>query len=214
MEVSAANRHERRRTRNRDAILAAAENLFGARGIDAVSIDEIALAADLAKGTVYNHFADKDALASEIARAARADGEARVNEANAGVRDPVRRTLRGIVVFAHFAWHRPDRARAMMRLTPSAADPFAPINAGLLADITGALKAGAFRGAIEPVALVLLGIAHVMIARIVSARPARADAMSLIGETVALALQALGVAPDTANAIAAAETADIFGSET
>ena len=94
MEFAAVTRHDRRRSRNRDAILSAAENLFGARGIEAVSIDEIALAADLAKGTVYNHFADKDALAAEIAALARADGEARVAEVNAGIANPVRRTIR------------------------------------------------------------------------------------------------------------------------
>lgn len=208
MEV--ASRSDRRRARNRDAILAAAETLFGARGIDGVSIDEIADAADLAKGTVYNHFADKDALAAEIARAARADGEARVRQANAGIADPARRTVRGIVVFAHFAWARPERARAMMRLTPSATDPFASVNAGLLADLTGALKTGAFKGATEPAALMLLGVAHVLIARLVSTRLPRAEAEALVRETCALALGGLGVPAEDAKSIAAAETADIF----
>lgn len=61
-----AARPDRRRVRNRAAILTAAEALFAARGVEAVSIDEIAAAADLAKGTLYNHFADKDALFTAV----------------------------------------------------------------------------------------------------------------------------------------------------
>lgn len=210
MEPATATRHDRRRTRNRDAILSAAENLFGARGIEAVSIDEIALAADLAKGTVYNHFADKDALAAEIAGKARADGEARVAEVNAGIADPVRRTIRGVIVFAHFAWERPERARAMMRLTPSAADPRAPVNAGVRQDVERGLSSGAFHGELESATLLVLGTAYTMIAHIAAAHLAREAAHTLARNTAALTLRALGVPETLAHSTAAAEAADIF----
>ena len=207
---AALTRSDRRRTRNRDAILSAAETLFGARGIEAVSIDEIAEAADLAKGTVYNHFADKDALAAEIAAAARADGEARVRQANAGLSDPVRRTIRGVLVFARFAAERPDRARAMMRLTPGTADPFAPVNEGLHRDVATGLASGAFTGEIESATLLVLGLAQVLIARIVGGRLDRDAAQILAQNAGALALRGLGLASDAAITTAAAEAADIF----
>ncbi len=210
METTTATRHDRRRTRNREAILRAAENLFGARGIEAVSIDEIALAADLAKGTVYNHFADKDALAAEIASHARADGEARVAEANAGIADPIRRTIRGVIVFAHFAWERPERARAMMRLTPSAADPLAPVNAGLRQDVELGLSSGAFQGEVESTTLLVLGTAYTMIAHIAAARLGRDAAQALARNAAMLTLRGLGVPKELAHSTAAAETAEIF----
>jgi len=214
MEASAANRHERRRTRNRDAILSAAESLFGARGIEAVSIDEIALAADLAKGTVYNHFADKDALAAEIAAQARADGEARVTEVNAGIVDPIRRTIRGMLVFARFAWERPERARAMMRLGVSAADPDAPINTGVRADVELGLANDAFRGDAASATLLVLGTAYTLITFIAGAGLSREAAMAVGRDVTARVLSGLGVPEALALSTAAAEAADIFKGET
>ncbi|WP_410565555.1 TetR/AcrR family transcriptional regulator [Amycolatopsis sp. cmx-4-61] len=51
--------------RNRDAILDAAGELFAQRG-DAVQMDEIADRAGLGVGTLYRHFADKQALRAAI----------------------------------------------------------------------------------------------------------------------------------------------------
>jgi len=60
----------------RERILAAARELFYARGIRAVSVDEIAAAADTNKMTLYRHFESKDRLVAEYLRsvAAEADG--------------------------------------------------------------------------------------------------------------------------------------------
>jgi AcrR family transcriptional regulator len=52
--------------RNRGRILAAAAQLFGARGIAAVSMDDIAAAAGVGKGTLYRRFGDKSGLAAAL----------------------------------------------------------------------------------------------------------------------------------------------------
>lgn len=44
----------------RQRILAAAIDLFSAEGTDAVTVEQIAAAADVGKGTVYNYFAAKE----------------------------------------------------------------------------------------------------------------------------------------------------------
>jgi AcrR family transcriptional regulator len=51
--------------RNRESVLDAAGELFALRG-DAVQMDEIAERAGVAVGTVYRHFADKQALLAAI----------------------------------------------------------------------------------------------------------------------------------------------------
>jgi AcrR family transcriptional regulator len=51
--------------RNREAVLDAASELFAQRG-DAVQMDEIAERAGLGVGTLYRHFADKQALRAAI----------------------------------------------------------------------------------------------------------------------------------------------------
>ena len=49
-----------------EAILDASWRLFLARGVEAVTVDEIAAEAGVSKGTIYSYFADKHALFQEI----------------------------------------------------------------------------------------------------------------------------------------------------
>jgi AcrR family transcriptional regulator len=49
-----------------DKVLRAALSLFAGRGIDATSMDAIAQASGVSKATIYNHWADKEALLMEV----------------------------------------------------------------------------------------------------------------------------------------------------
>lgn len=53
----------------REAIVAAALEEFAARGYAATRLDDVAKRAGVAKGTIYLHFADKEALFIELLRA-------------------------------------------------------------------------------------------------------------------------------------------------
>src|SRR3954451_9661084 len=52
--------------RNRAAILAAAEKLFAAHGVDGVSMDALAAEAGVGKGTLFRRFGDKAGLARAL----------------------------------------------------------------------------------------------------------------------------------------------------
>ncbi len=52
----------------REAILAAALDEFSARGFAAARLDDVAARAGVAKGTIYLHFSDKEALFQELIR--------------------------------------------------------------------------------------------------------------------------------------------------
>jgi AcrR family transcriptional regulator len=56
----ARSRREVKKDATRRRILAAGIRIFSERGIDAPTVDEIAAAADVGKGTIYNYFAAKE----------------------------------------------------------------------------------------------------------------------------------------------------------
>jgi AcrR family transcriptional regulator len=55
-----------RREASREAITAAAQHLFAEHGFAAVTVDQIAQAAGLAKGAVYHHFPSKEAIFAAV----------------------------------------------------------------------------------------------------------------------------------------------------
>jgi AcrR family transcriptional regulator len=57
-----------RQAQRREAILAAALDEFSARGFAAARLDDVAKRADVAKGTIYLYFRDKEALFQELVR--------------------------------------------------------------------------------------------------------------------------------------------------
>ena len=55
-----------RSTKAHAKVVRAALDLFGERGIEATSMDAIAQASGVSKATIYNHWADKEALLMEV----------------------------------------------------------------------------------------------------------------------------------------------------
>jgi AcrR family transcriptional regulator len=53
-------RRERKKAATRERIIATAISMFSERGIDGPTVDEIAAAADVGKGTIYNYFETKE----------------------------------------------------------------------------------------------------------------------------------------------------------
>ena len=64
-----ADARKARGLERRDAILAAALEEFSARGFEATRLDDVAARADIAKGTIYLYFRDKETLFQELIRA-------------------------------------------------------------------------------------------------------------------------------------------------
>jgi len=135
-------RRERRKLATRDALLDAARSLLVSRSMDALGIDEIAERADVARGTFYNYFADKDALERELASRSRSRIESEIARVNKGVMDPVERIARAFVSALHLGICAPQQATAMMRLFPRATDPAAPINSGVRRDVAEGMTQG------------------------------------------------------------------------
>jgi AcrR family transcriptional regulator len=104
-------RVERRRARVRRRLLEAAETLMGARGVGAVTVEEITEAADVARRTFYHHFDSKHDLLVPIARARTKSLNRRIDRLIERIRDPaeavsiaLRHTFRGIPEDPLCAW--------------------------------------------------------------------------------------------------------------
>jgi AcrR family transcriptional regulator len=81
----------------RERILRAARELFYARGIRAVSVDDIAEAADTNKMTLYRHFESKDLLVAEYLRSLARDADALWEELSQAHPDDALAQLRAFV---------------------------------------------------------------------------------------------------------------------
>jgi AcrR family transcriptional regulator len=79
---------QRIRETTTQAILAAAEEVFANKGMHAAHMGEIAGLAGVAVGTLYNHFADRDALLAGLLEDRRAEMLARIDEALDKVASP------------------------------------------------------------------------------------------------------------------------------
>lgn len=135
-------RRERRKLATRDALLDAARSLLVSRSMDALGIDEITERADVARGTFYNYFPDKDALERELASQSRARIEGEIARVNQGVTDPAERIGRAFLSVLHLGISAPQEANAMRRLFPHATDPAAPINSGIRHDAAEGMTQG------------------------------------------------------------------------
>ena len=151
--LGALNRRDRRKHATRQALLDATRSLLASRSLDALSVDEIAMSADVAKGTFYNYFADKDALARELASHVRAQVEAEIAQANEGIEDPAARIARAFCSLLKFSLNSPKQAAAMMRLFPHATEPSAPINSGVRRDVADGLARGRIVAPSEEIAI-------------------------------------------------------------
>lgn len=202
-ETRASTRQSGRAERTREALIRAGRRLFSEQPVDAVAIDDIVRAADVAKGSFYNHFPDKEALVRSVTGEIRAGVERAVGRANAGVDDPARRVVRAVCVYVRYAVDEPERAGVLVRVHSGHTSTSAPLNQGLVEDISAGLAAGRFSVAtMESGALYVLGVAQIALIRIVL-EPSLPLAVTLSQQLCALLLRGLGVPNAEADALAA-----------
>jgi AcrR family transcriptional regulator len=208
-DAIASLRAKSKRERTREGLVAAAEALFALRGPDAVSIDEITAAAEVAKGTFYTHFTDKDDIERAIVIAVRKELEAEVGRVNTGIEDAGVRMANGLATYLSFPARQHVRARTLVRLLSTGADPESPMNAGIRADVMLGVSTKRFDVISINAALVAaIGTCVGGIAYLVH-RP-KAPAERTAAEIVATVLRGLGIKVAEAKKLAEAACASAF----
>lgn len=209
-EPAKPTRSDRRMVRNRKALLNAAEKLIAEQGFERVTIDEIAQTADLAKGTFYNHFDDKNEIAKELALTIRQDLAAEVGAAQAGIDDPAGRLAVGICVFLRTAVTAPTRAAVVAHMYGLWLRPEAAGNLRLRKDLEDGYRVGRFTTAELPVAVVMtVGVGQAGIMRALELGEWN-SVRKLASALSAMVLRALGMKWNEAQAISAKTVARVF----
>ncbi len=145
----------RQRRAREEAILDAAAEVLRARGFQAMSMDEIAARVGIAKGTIYLHFASKDALAAALV----ARGIAALTTCIDGL-DPdlpvlerldriLRAMLEGAIHHDHGAPFLDSAAPELKRLIETD-ERCADLVRGLRSRLTALIDEGQRRGEIDP----------------------------------------------------------------
>ena len=195
--------------RTRAALIAAGQRLFSERPVDAVTVDDIVQAAEVGKGSFYNHFTDREALYREIADEIRARIELAVDRCNVEVEDPAQRMARAVCTYFRFVLDDPERASVLVRINSGESSLSAPLNRGLVYDVSIGLKAGRFAvPTLEAGVLYVLGIAQMGLVRLVSETTA-SFAVSLAQQMCGLLLRGLGLPGPEAELLAAQASDEI-----
>ena len=103
-----AGRREQTKAHNRAAILAAAREVFAERGYGAASVRDVIRRTELAAGTFYNYFPDKESVLRALVEDNAQELRARLSAARAGAASL--EEFVGAGYRAYFAWIAEDRA--------------------------------------------------------------------------------------------------------
>jgi TetR/AcrR family transcriptional regulator len=148
--MQAPTRSERRKARTAAAILDAAERHFLDHGFEAAKIDEIADEADVAVGSVYNHFANKEGLYAALLDRALDLFDAYMDE-EARSDDPALEQLLDVAGrLARFGRERPGHLRLLLQTHPPQPERLTKTLAGHERRTAALIEAAVRRGDARP----------------------------------------------------------------
>lgn len=193
------------------ALVDAGLELLAERPIDALAIDEIVGRAGVAKGSFFNHFADKAAFGQAIGAEIRVELEAQIGAANAGVADPLARLAGGMRTGLAFALDEPRKTAIMLRNASNSTLRDQPLNQGVAADLNAAVATGRLRKEAQQSGVRFwLGLCQVLMANAIERRIDRTEAARRLEEMLVLALTGLGLSAKDAAGYASA-SAELLG---
>lgn len=183
----------------------AAMQLFAANGGNQVTVSELAAAAGIARGTVYNNLDAPEQLFESVAAQLADEMHARIVTSFATVEDPVLRLANGCRMFIRRAHEEPHWGRFVNRFSLNNTSLQNLLQSQLLQDVMAGVQAGrySFRpdqlpGVIAMIAGTVLTSMFLVLEGHRSWRQAGADATELV-------LRAMGLPADQALALATSE---------
>lgn len=183
-------------------IFQAALRLFAERGTTQTNVSELAHAAGLARGTIYNNVPNVDSLFEEIATALGNEMHERVLASFGTIDDPAQRLSCGIRFFVRRGHEEPSWGRFIVRFAFTSASLQAMLSGPPARDLRNGMKSGrySFRADQMPSVVAMITGTTLAALRLVldgqkTWRDAGADAAELT-------LRAIGIPPREARTLA------------
>jgi len=190
---------DRRIARTRLALLEAAQRLFATRSVDGVSIDDITREAEVAKGSLYNHFDSKEALAEALFGMVRGHVAQLLDVGIDAQTPPPERLVHGSFLILRFAIDHPESAAALIKLSPALLEDSAPLNVKAREIIVEGLESGHFKGIpADSATLLVVGAMLVMLQDSIDRQKSVKRLIARIIPLMAGVLKALGVESEAA----------------
>lgn len=185
--------------RTRARLMDAAVDVFARDGFEAASVNEITRAAEVANGTFYVYFKDKDEIATAVAYRIAHDVVQQLDAAMVGISDAVERTSCATRRFLDLASSNPQWGLALFRAVWIYTDLRDSVVGYLRADLELGVAQGAFTAQIDDFLIsTFLAMTMAALFRRLNGE-AGPDAGSRLAE---LQLRMLGVDPDLAKRVA------------
>ena len=143
-------RRERKKLETKERLVDCAVGLFASRGYDATTMEDIGECADVARATVFNYFARKEDIVSEVFSRRRDEIAGLIAEATETTTDTAGRLRHVLTGWARLYEDEAATGRAMVRAWLRAGGPLMPDasqTADLLADV---IRSGQQNGDIPP----------------------------------------------------------------
>jgi len=183
----------------------AAMQLFAERGSAEISVSELASAAGVSRGTIYNNYPEFNRLFEDIAARLATEMHARIARAAKDIADPAEAVSDGLRHFVRRAHEEPEWGRFILRFAFSHGALRSMWEAQPAIDLRNGLEAGRFRFDPDqaPSVLAMVGGTGVSaILLVMEGHKAWREAGSNAAELV---LKALGMEPQEARTIATRE---------
>jgi AcrR family transcriptional regulator len=186
--------------RTRARLMDAAVGVFAREGFEAASVNEITRAADVANGTFYVHFRDKEEIAAAVAFRIAGAVARSLDEAMADVQDAAERVSLGTRRFIDLACRESDWGWAMVRAVAHLPGLHRQIVAHLRSDLELGARQGVFTAAIDDF---LVDVLAAMLVAALASRLRGAAGEEAGARVAELQLRLLGVPEGRAAEIAA-----------
>ncbi|MFK7977883.1 MAG: TetR/AcrR family transcriptional regulator [Halioglobus sp.] len=196
----------------RSALVTACSDLLAKHHIDAITINQIVETAGVAKGSFYNHFPDKETLATTVSDAIREKIEYQVQESTHNITDPAYKVARGVCNHVKLAVEDPRRAIIMLRNPGSTTSSEFSLNRNIHAHVSEGVESTRFDARCKNVGMLqIIGITFMIMTRIIEDKLATKESITLTTEALTLIFCGFGVPEEEARRIASESAEDIIG---